>query len=61
MKNHRFNPVIMRAYDIRGTYEEDLFDKDAYFLGRAIATILKMRKLPNTVCIGYDGRLSSPN
>ncbi len=56
-----FNPEIMRAYDIRGKYSVNLNPKDAYFLGRSIASLISQESLPMTVCIGRDGRLSSPD
>ncbi len=55
MKNF-INDVILRQYDIRGTYPKTLDDDQAYFIGRALAAKLN----PRTVVIGYDGRLSSP-
>ena len=50
---------ILRAYDIRGIYNQTLNDKDAYFIGRSFATFLGKGKIK--VIVGYDGRLSSPN
>ncbi len=58
---HIFNPEIMRSYDIRGKYEQNLFVQDSYYLGRAMASLIRQEKLPPTVCIGRDGRLSSPD
>lgn len=52
------NKNIFRAYDIRGIYNSELFDNDAYKLGRAIGTILKRRGDSKTV-VGYDNRASS--
>ncbi len=49
---------IFRSYDIRGVYNKELFDKDAYLIGRAFGTILKSRNL-STIAVGYDGRSSS--
>lgn len=54
------NPKIFRKYDIRGIYEEDLSDFDAFLIGVGFAHLLKERDLPNEVIVGYDGRLSSP-
>lgn len=55
--SHSFHPGILREYDIRGTYGETLGEADAFLLGTRFA-----RKLPeaSTVCVGWDGRLSSP-
>ncbi len=61
---HRFDPVILRAYDIRGVTEENLFPEDAYHIGRAFA-VLVARETGKPVqslqlAAGRDGRLSSP-
>ena len=32
-KSHSFHNTIIREYDIRGVYDETLFDKDAEILG----------------------------
>jgi len=58
---HIINPEIIRAYDIRGKYGVTLLKEDGYYLGRSIATFIKNHKLPETVCVGRDGRLSSPD
>lgn len=57
--NHKFNNSIFRAYDIRGIYNETLFDNDAYFIGKAFASYLIANNKKN-VAIACDGRLSSP-
>lgn len=60
--SHRFHPSILRAYDIRGIVGETLRAADAYALGRSFATIA-LRQQPDhipTLCVGRDGRLSSP-
>jgi phosphomannomutase len=56
---HRFNPTILREYDIRGIVGETLGEADARAIGRAFATLLAERGL-RRVAVGYDGRLSSP-
>jgi phosphomannomutase len=61
MQSYNFNPEIMRAYDIRGKYAENLSSQDAYFLGRSIASLISQENLPMTICIGRDGRISSPD
>lgn len=50
------DPSIFKAYDIRGIYEENLFDDTAEAIGKAFAKVIQ----PNTVIIGRDGRVSSP-
>jgi phosphomannomutase len=59
MTQHRFDPTILREYDIRGLVGKTLFPKDALALGRAYGTELR-RRGGRTVAVGYDGRLSSP-
>jgi phosphomannomutase len=56
---HRFNPTILREYDIRGIVGETLGEADARAIGRAFATMLAERGGIRVV-VGYDGRLSSP-
>lgn len=56
---HQFNPLILRAYDIRGIVGKTLFNEDAYFLGKAISFILANSRINGPVSIGYDGRLTS--
>lgn len=59
MTGHRFAPQILREYDIRGTVGETLSEADAFALGRAYGAVLRARD-GRLVCVGYDGRLSSP-
>jgi phosphomannomutase len=56
---HKFHPSILRAYDIRGIYNQTLFDNDAFFVGRAFASFLHENS-KKKIAIGCDGRLSSP-
>lgn len=56
---HRFDPTILREYDIRGVIGETLGAADAEAIGRAFGTIVA-RQGGSRVCVGYDGRLSSP-
>lgn len=57
--SHQFNPTILREYDVRGIVGETLSADDARAIGRAFGTIVA-RKGGSRVCVGYDGRLSSP-
>jgi phosphomannomutase len=59
MATHRFDPTILREYDIRGVVGRTLDAADAEAIGRAFGTMLA-EKGGKTVSIGYDGRLSSP-
>ena len=56
---HRFDPTILREYDIRGIVGETLAVGDAYAVGRAFGTVIR-RGRGRTVCAGFDGRLTSP-
>lgn len=56
---HRFDPTILREYDIRGIVGKTLSAEDARAIGRAFGTLV-LRKGGKSVAVGYDGRLSSP-
>ena len=56
---HRFNPTILREYDIRGIVGETLFAADAHAIGLVFAAIL-IAAGGRKVAVGYDGRLTSP-
>ena len=58
--SHHFNPTILRESDIRGIVGKTLFTEDALALGRAFGTIVRACG-GSRVCVGYDGRLSSPD
>ncbi|NBX03039.1 MAG: phosphomannomutase/phosphoglucomutase [Alphaproteobacteria bacterium] len=63
---HGFSPAIFREYDIRGVFGASLREEDAYFIARAFATRAARALLESvggtkpTICMGRDGRLSSP-
>src|SRR5580704_18808094 len=60
---HRFDPTILREYDIRGIVGTTLFPADAEAVGRAFAATLAeagSTGKPYRVAVGYDGRLTSP-
>ncbi|MDH3911272.1 MAG: phosphomannomutase, partial [Rhodospirillales bacterium] len=56
---HRFDPTILREYDIRGVVGRTLSLDDARILGRAFGTLAR-RRGAGALAVGYDGRLSSP-
>jgi len=56
---HRFDPTILREYDIRGIVGETLSSADARAIGRAYALSLAEAG-GNRLAVGYDGRLTSP-
>lgn len=56
---HRFDPTVLREYDIRGIVGKTLHKADAFAIGRCFGSIIARGK-GKTVAVGYDGRLSSP-
>ena len=56
---HAFHPTVLREYDIRGTIGETLGPADAWAVGRALGSDVA-RAGGSDVCVGYDGRISSP-
>src|SRR5262249_8221682 len=56
---HKFDPPILREYDIRGVVGATLHVADARAIGRAFGTMVR-RNGGKRVALGYDGRLSSP-
>ena len=43
MSAHRFHPTILRAYDIRGIFEDTLTTGDAFAIGLSFISIQKQR------------------
>jgi hypothetical protein len=58
-KAYNFSPTILREYDIRGQIGKNLSENDAFAVGCAFGTYVR-RKGGTRVCVGYDGRASSP-
>ncbi len=58
-RQHRFDPTVLREYDIRGVVGRTLSEEDARAVGRALGTLIREAG-GKSVCVGYDGRLSSP-
>jgi phosphomannomutase len=56
---HRFNPTVLREYDIRGVSGKTLGAPDAFAIGRTFGTVVA-RGGGDAVIVGRDGRLSSP-
>jgi phosphomannomutase len=56
---HRFNPTVLREYDIRGVVGETLSAADAHAVGQSFAVVLK-EVGGKSIAVGRDGRLSSP-
>src|SRR6266853_1763557 len=57
--SHRFDPTILREYDIRGIVGQTLSTADAQAIGRAYAVTLAEAG-GSRVAVCYDGRLTSP-
>lgn len=55
---HRFDPTVLREYDIRGVVGQTLGVGDAHAIGRSFGTLVA-RAGGSKVVVGYDGRLSS--
>lgn len=55
-----FDPRILRAYDIRGTFGETLTNETAIILGRQFGAWMKAHH-KSTIVVCSDGRLSSPS
>lgn len=60
-QTHKFHPSILRAYDIRGIVDKTINVTDAYFIGRSFGTYVARNAKGKRICIGFDGRLSSPS
>ncbi|MDP2333962.1 MAG: phosphomannomutase/phosphoglucomutase [Reyranella sp.] len=56
---HKFDPSILREYDIRGIVGGTVHPADARAIGRTLGTLVR-RKGGKHVALGYDGRHSSP-
>jgi len=56
---YTFDPTILREYDIRGLVGKTLKESDLKAVGQAFGTMVKA-KGGARVCVGYDGRESSP-
>ncbi len=56
---HKFDPSMLREYDVRGVVGKTLHAEDAHALGRAFGTMVR-RSGGQRVAVGRDGRLSSP-
>lgn len=57
--SYSFHPTLLREYDIRGIIGETFDSEDARMVGRGLGTLVR-RGGGERVCVGYDGRLTSP-
>ena len=55
---HRFNPTILREYDIRGIVGDTLNEGDAYALGRSFGALARDEGA-RRIAVGRDGRTHS--
>jgi phosphomannomutase len=60
MTAHQFDPTVLREYDIRGIVGKTLSEADARAVGLGFGTLVR-RNGGTRVCVGYDGRISSPS
>ena len=51
------NPAAFKAYDVRGTYPDQLDEEGAGRIGRAFPALTGAKR----VAVGHDVRLSSPS
>jgi len=59
MTAHKFDPTVLREYDIRGIVGQTLSADDARAVGRSLGTVVRQAG-GKKVAVGRDGRLSSP-
>lgn len=57
----KFNPEVLREYDIRGIVGENLSVNTAYSIGRTFGYIVRSKFSNKKIAVGYDGRLTSPS
>ena len=56
---HRFDPSVLREYDIRGIVGRSLDENDARAIGRAFGRMAEEENA-RRIAVGFDGRHSSP-
>ncbi len=57
--SYRFDPTVLREYDVRGIVGRTLNRPDAVAIGRGFGSVV-VEQGGRRVAVGYDGRLSSP-
>lgn len=60
LNTHVIDKSIFREYDIRGIYNETLFNEDMYAIGRAFASLMSKEGIKK-IAVGFDCRKSSPD
>ncbi len=56
----KFDPEVLREYDIRGVVDKNITENTAYSIGRVFGQVVFEKLNSNNIAIGYDGRLTSP-
>ncbi len=56
----KFNPEVLREYDIRGIVDKDLTENTAYTIGRTFGHVVCSKFNEKSVITCYDGRITSP-
>ena len=58
----KITPEIFRAYDIRGTYPDQINGQVSFAIARGFMKFLKEKQGDKklTICVGQDARPSSP-
>ncbi len=56
----KFDPEVLREYDIRGIVDKNITINTAYSIGRVFGYVVYNKLKSNNIAIGYDGRLTSP-
>ena len=59
-KLEKYDPEILREYDIRGIVDKNLTVNTAYTIGLTFGNVVHSQSSSKTIVVGYDGRLSSP-
>ncbi len=59
-KLEKYDPEILREYDIRGIVDKNLTVNTAYTIGLTFGNVVQSQSSSKTIVVGYDGRLSSP-
>ena len=59
LMKHKFDPTILRSYDIRGQFGKTLNTDDAFAIGAGFGDQIK-KSSAGHIAVGRDGRLSSP-
>ena len=58
-KIEKFDPEVLREYDIRGIVGKNLTNNTAYTIGRTFGHLVQTITNSNIIIVGYDGRLTS--